>query len=60
MRGMNVVNDSFDVDKSVIELVMNDDFSKKKVIWDNVVVAYLLGMTDHVDYGRPAVKDGHQ
>ena len=25
-----MVNDSFDLDKSVIELVMNDDFSKKK------------------------------
>ena len=25
-----MVNDSFDVDKSVIDLVMNDDFSKKK------------------------------
>jgi hypothetical protein len=30
MRGMNMVSDSFDLDKSVIELVMNDDFSKKK------------------------------
>ena len=34
-----------------------DDFTRKKVIWDNIVVAHLLGMTQTTTYDRPKVRD---
>jgi inosine-uridine nucleoside N-ribohydrolase len=34
-----------------------DDFPKLMIIWDNVVLAYLLGMTTQETYPRPRLKD---
>jgi purine nucleosidase len=34
-----------------------DDFSKPWIIWDNVVLAYVLGMTEQKTYPRPQLKD---
>ena len=34
-----------------------DDFSKPWVIWDNITLAYVLGMTTHETYARPKLKD---
>ena len=33
-----------------------DDFSKPWVIWDNITLAYVLGMTTHETYARPKLK----
>jgi fructose/tagatose bisphosphate aldolase len=30
MLGMNMINDSFDMDKTIMDLVINDDFTKKR------------------------------
>ncbi len=40
-----------------VKPLRKNDFTKKKVIWDNIVVAYLLGMTQSEAYDRPKVKD---
>ena len=34
-----------------------DDFSKPKVIWDNITLAHVLGMTTYETYTRPKLKD---
>jgi len=34
-----------------------DDFSKPWVIWDNITLAYVLGMTEAEVYSRPALGD---
>lgn len=34
-----------------------DDFSKPWIIWDNITLAYVLGMTTHETYARPKLND---
>ncbi len=34
-----------------------DDFSKPWIIWDTIVVAHLLGFTQHATYDRPVLND---
>jgi len=40
-----------------VKPLRKNDFSKTKVLWDSIVVAYLLGMTQSEAYDRPKVKD---
>ena len=37
--------------------IRKDDFSRPWVIWDNITLAYLLGMTTHETHPRPRLKD---
>lgn len=40
-----------------VKPMRKDDFSRAKVIWDNVVLAYVLGMTTHKSYPRPRLSE---
>lgn len=40
-----------------VKPMRKDDFSRAKVIWDNVVLAYVLGMTTQKNYPRPKLTD---
>ena len=41
----------------MVKPVRKDDFSRPWIIWDNVVMAYILGMTTQDDYPRPRLRD---
>ena len=41
----------------VVKPIRKDDFSRPWIIWDNVVLAYILGMTTQVEYPRPRLGD---
>lgn len=41
----------------MVKPVRKDDFSRPWIIWDNVVMAYILGMTTQDDYPRPRLGD---
>jgi purine nucleosidase len=41
----------------IIKPLRKDDFSKPWIIWDNVVLAYVLGMTTQVTHPRPRMRD---
>ncbi|HYP14868.1 MAG TPA: nucleoside hydrolase [Bryobacteraceae bacterium] len=40
-----------------VKPLRKDDFSKPWIIWDNIALAYVLGMTAHEDYPRPLLRD---
>ena len=40
-----------------VKPMRKDDFSRTKVIWDVVVLAYVTGMTTQVTYSRPKLND---
>jgi inosine-uridine nucleoside N-ribohydrolase len=40
-----------------VKPLRQDDFSKPWIIWDNITMAYLLGMTEHETYQRPVLND---
>ena len=41
----------------MVKPLRKDDFSKPWIIWDNIVLAHLLGMTTAEDYPRPKLGD---
>ncbi len=40
-----------------IKPLRKNDFSKPWVIWDNITIAYVLGMTTQEEYARPQLQD---
>lgn len=40
-----------------VKPLRKNDFSKPWIIWDNIVLAYILGMTTQETYARPRLKD---
>jgi inosine-uridine nucleoside N-ribohydrolase len=40
-----------------VKPLRKDDFSKPWIIWDNIVLAHVLGMTTQETYPRPRLKD---
>ena len=41
----------------IVKPLRKEDFSRPWIIWDNVVMAYVLGMTTQVEYPRPRLRD---